>query len=113
MFRETGCDGVMIGRASMKNPWIYRQTADRIAGRDPFQPGLEERRKLILQHFHLLMEQEHDAKFALHKLRTFTGWYTHGLPGGKRLRARINELHTPDDFFQAVERFFEQALTAA
>jgi len=104
---------VMIGRASMKNPWIYRQTVDRIAGRDPVQPGLEDRRDLILQHFHLLMKQEEDPKFALHKLRTFTGWYTHGLPGGKRLRARINELQTPDEFFQAVEEIFEQALAAA
>jgi len=109
MMKETGCDGVMIGRASMRNPWIYRQIGDLRAGRTPFQPTMEDRREVILTHFHLLMEQEDDPRFAIHKLRTFTGWYTHGLPGGKALRGNINHLHTQDAFIDAVEAFFEQA----
>lgn len=113
MFRETGCDGVMIGRASMKNPWIYRQVGDLLAGREPVEPTLGDRRDVILAHFRMLMEQEDDATFALHKLRTFTGWYTHGLIGGKQLRAQINTLHTAEAFIEAVERFFEQGRAAA
>jgi len=112
MFDETGCDAVMIGRASMKNPWIYRQAAALMAGRVPEEPTLEDRRELILAHFRLLMEQEDDAKFALHKLRTFTGWYTHGLIGGKHLRMQINQLSTPGEFVAAVERFFERPRAA-
>ena len=112
MLEETGCDGVMIGRASMKNPWIYRQTRDLLAGREPTLPSLDERRDLIVEHFRLLMEQE-EPKHALHKLRTFTGWYTHGLPGGKQLRARINSLHTADAFLEAIEEFFRRASVAA
>jgi tRNA-dihydrouridine synthase len=113
MFRETGCDGVMIGRASMKNPWIYRQTAELLAGASPYRPTLEARRDVIVAHFRLLMKQESDPRFALHKLRTFTGWYTHGLPGGKSLRARINSLHTAESFIEAVEEFFDRAQVAA
>jgi len=113
MIRETGCDGVMIGRASMKNPWIYRQIVERMNGREPAEPTLEDRRRLILDHFRLLAEQEDDRKLILHKLRTFTGWYTHGLCGGKQLRMRINSLHTPEAFVEAVERFFHRALAAA
>lgn len=113
MKRETGCDGVMIGRASMKNPWIYRQIVDRMKGREPVEPSLEDRRRLILDHFRLLAEQENDRKLILHKLRTFTGWYTHGLAGGRQLRMRINSLHTPEAFVEAVERFFDRALAAA
>jgi tRNA-dihydrouridine synthase B len=112
MFDETGCDAVMIGRASMKNPWIYRQAAALMAGRVPNEPTLEDRRELILAHFRLLMEQEDDSKFALHKLRTFTGWYTHGLIGGKHLRMQINQLSTPGEFVAAVERFFERSRAA-
>ena len=112
MLEETGCDGVMIGRASMKNPWIYRQTRDLLAGREPTLPSLDERRELIVDHFRLLTEQE-EPKHALHKLRTFTGWYTHGLPGGKQLRARINSLHTADAFLEAIEEFFRRASVAA
>jgi len=112
MFRETGCDAVMIGRASMRNPWIYRQIADRLAGRTPYEPTLEDRRQVILDHFHLLVRQE-EPKRALHKLRTFTGWYTHGLPGGRQLRMKINQLETPQAFFEAVESYFERAVVAA
>jgi nifR3 family TIM-barrel protein len=107
MRRETGCDGVMIGRASMKNPWIYRQIVDLMAGRQPAEPTPADRRRLILEHFRLLAEQEREVKLILHKLRTFTGWYTHGLVGGKRLRMEINNMHTPEAFVEAVERFFD------
>src|SRR5512132_13294 len=51
MFRETGCDGVMIGRATMKNPWIFRQAADRLAGKTPREATATERRDLMLWHF--------------------------------------------------------------
>lgn len=112
MMRETGCDGVMIGRASMKNPWIYRQTADLLANRVPVSPSLDEVRRLILLHFELLLDQE-DPSFALHKLRTFTGWYTHGLPDGRRLRTQIHGLETPAAFLEAVEEFFAGTLAAA
>jgi len=112
MFRETGCDAVMIGRASMRNPWIYRQVADRLAGREPYEPTLEDRRRVILEHFHLLVEQE-DAVRALHKLRTFTGWYTHGLPRGRTLRLKISQLETSEAFFDAVETYFEREARAA
>lgn len=63
---------------------------------------------MILHHFRLLVEQE-EPVFALHKLRTFTGWYTHGLPAGKHIRARINTLATPGAFLLAVEEFFHEA----
>jgi nifR3 family TIM-barrel protein len=112
MLRETGCDGVMIGRASMKNPWIYRQIADELDGRPRHEPTLEDRRELILAHFRLLTEQE-ESKFALHKLRTFTGWYTHGLTDGRRLRTKIGSLETAEAFLEAVEQFFESARAAA
>jgi nifR3 family TIM-barrel protein len=112
MFDECGCDAVMIGRASMKNPWIYRQASDLLAGREPYQPTMEDRRDVILAHFELLMKQE-DATHALHKLRTFTGWYTHGLPGGRKLRLEINSLASGPEFIDAVKRFFDSAQVAA
>jgi nifR3 family TIM-barrel protein len=112
MFRETGCDGVMIGRASMKNPWIYRQIADLRAGRQPYRPDLADRRDVILQHFRMLSDEE-ETKMALHKLRTFTGWYTHGLPGGRQLRLQINSLDSAEAFLEAVESFFRTAAVAA
>jgi tRNA-dihydrouridine synthase B len=108
LFRETGCDAVMIGRATMKNPWIFRQIADRLAGGAPREATLEERRDLMLAHFSAIEATAHDPREALHKLRTMTGWYTSGLPHGRALRVRISELQTPSDFRNAVTGFFDR-----
>jgi nifR3 family TIM-barrel protein len=111
LWEATGCDGVMIGRGAIKNPWLFRQIADLRAGRTPGQPGLEERRDLIVYHFSLLRERE-EERFALHKIRTFTGWYTHGLPNGRALRQRINGLQSTAQFIDAIEEFFSCLLAA-
>jgi tRNA-dihydrouridine synthase B len=108
MWRETGCDGVMIGRAAMHNPWIFRQTAAHLAGEEPPRVTLEDRREMILDHFRMLRDGE-EERFALHKIRTFTGWYTHGLPNGKHLRQKISSLATVDAFLNEVESFFASA----
>jgi len=107
MLRETGCDAVMIGRATMKNPWIFRQAADLLAGRPYRLATLEERRDVILHHFRLICEAEGDEpKAMMGKLKTFTGWYTHGVPKGTELRRRIQSLPNPAAFLEAVESFF-------
>ncbi|MEO8433112.1 MAG: tRNA-dihydrouridine synthase, partial [Acidobacteriota bacterium] len=111
MLRETGCDAVMVGRATMKNPWVFRQTADLLAGRPAREATLTERRDLMLGHFTAIERMAFDPKEALHKLRTMTGWYTHGLPNGKALRVRISSLETPADFRDAASEFFEDLET--
>ncbi len=109
LFAETGCDAVMIGRGATRNPWIFRQVEARLSGGAVAEPTLLDRRRLILEHFRLVAERErHD--FALHKLRKFTGWYTHGLANGKRLRQQIQSLPDIPSFISAVEEFFESAL---
>jgi nifR3 family TIM-barrel protein len=111
LLRETGCDGAMIGRAAIKNPWIFRQIAALRAGGVVAEPTIDERRRLILYHFSLLKERE-EERFALHKIRTFTGWYTHGLPDGRALRQAINSLTSVSRFIDAIEEFF-RSLRAA
>ncbi len=112
MIGQTGCDGVMIGRASMKNPWIYRQIADRLAGRTAYEPSVADRYEIIRAHFDLVTAQE-SPDFAMHKMRTFTGWYTHGLVEGKKLRTRISEPATPQEFLDVIDGFFAEATKAA
>jgi len=120
MMKRTGCDAVMIGRGSMMNPWIFRQAAAMMMTRamtsgtasivEPtiIEPTLGERRDLIRFHFELLREEE-DAKSALHKMRKFTGWYTHGLRNGKVLRQKIQTLVSLDEFFREFDQFFAEA----
>jgi tRNA-dihydrouridine synthase B len=111
LWQATGCDGVMIGRAAVKNPWIFRQISAVRAGAVPYDPTIEERRDLILYHFSLLRERE-EERFALHKIRTFTGWYTHGLPNGRILRQKIGELTSVSQFIDEIEGFFQVLLAA-
>jgi len=111
LWKATGCDGVMIGRAAIKNPWIFRQIAAARAGGPCVEPSLADRRDLILHHFALLRAGEEEMQ-ALHKIRTFTGWYTHGLPDGRALRQRINSLRSIEEFVEAVEGFFQVLLAA-
>src|SRR5438094_7765444 len=55
-FRETDCDGVLIGRGAMANPWIFRQIEEAMHGRQPFQPALEDKRALLLEYFEMLRQ---------------------------------------------------------
>ncbi len=109
MFCQTGCDGVMIGRGATRNPWIFKQIEAHLSGGEVIAPTLADRRDLILGHFRMVADRE-SSLFALHKLRKFTGWYTHGLPNGKKLRQQIQQLKTVESFLGAVELFFQEQL---
>lgn len=108
-FAQTGCDGVMVGRGATRNPWLFKQIEAHLSGGSVPSPSLADRRELIVGHFRMVAERDPD-KLALHKLRKFTGWYTHGLPNGKRLRQRIQQLQTVPAFLDAVEAFFAELL---
>ena len=103
---ETGCDGVMIARAALVNPWIFSQLRQRHRGEPVTQPTLAERRRVILDH-HDRLRAEHPDKLALHRIRKFVGYYTKGLLGGSEFRCRLNDLQDGTAFRTAVEEFFD------
>ncbi len=105
MREATGCDAVMIGRASLTNPWIFAQAAALLDGQTYAWPSLGQRRELMRAHFGEVVARE-DERTALHKLRRFTGWYTHGLPEGRTLRRRLSELSSSHAVLGAVEEYF-------
>jgi nifR3 family TIM-barrel protein len=107
MLRSTGCDAVMIGRGATRNPWIFRQAAAALGGDGSAEPSLAERRALVVAHFQAVLARE-PAPVALHKLRTFTGVYSHGLPSGERLRRQIQHLPDAPALLAAVEEFFTE-----
>ena len=102
MEAETGCDGVMIGRGALLNPFIFNQiVAQRSHGAYRWLEPTEIR-ELILTQFHAILAGE-AHKDAMHKMRTFAGWYSRGVPGGAELRRRINSIREPEEFILAVE----------
>ena len=112
MLQETGCDAVMVGRGATRNPWIFAQIEARLSnGRLP-EPTLEDRRDLVLEHFRTVMERDAE-RAAMHKMRTFTGWYSHGIPKGQTMRRQIHGLDDPESLFGMVESHFAMVIDEA
>lgn len=112
MLEQTGCAAVMVGRGATRNPWLFRQIAARLSSGRLEQPTLEDRRRLVCEHFATVKQRE-DETFALHKMRTFTHWYSHGLPDGKALRRRIGGPKTAAAFLEMIEDYFRRQLEMA
>jgi tRNA-dihydrouridine synthase B len=112
MMEETGCDGVMIGRGALGNPWIFRQkSSDFSAERSIFLPPLEERERVIEHHFLLL--QKHDGeKGAMKKIRKHIAWYTKGLPSSASFRSKLFGLKEKDALFEAIKCYFDTSTAA-
>lgn len=111
MIAETDCDAVMIGRASLINPWIFLQSAALLAGKPILEPSLQQRHQLMSRHFEEVIARD-DERTALHKLRRFTGWYTHGIPDGRQLRRQLSELLSAAEVLGAVHTFFRERSAA-
>ncbi len=94
MMEETGCDAVMVGRAAMGNPWIFREINHFLTtGRPLPPPSLQERIDLILEHARMLIETFGELS-AMFKMRHHTAWYTKGWPGAAALRQDVYRMTT-------------------
>lgn len=104
MMRETGCHGVMIGRAALSSPWIFRDTWAYFAGEIAPEPSLSEKCQILRDHFHLLLQQrgEHSAISAF---RQRISWYAKQMQPCKMLRDAMQVMKTPADFDGAVDGF--------
>ena len=119
MKAETGCDGVMIGRGAMGNPWLFRSLAAVSRGDpDPGPPTLGERCAVWRRHADLCVTHAPE-KMRLHELRKTLAWYSRGLYGGSQLRQRtftttdIGALREMGEaFFSDLQRFDTGPATA-
>ena len=104
--RESGTDGIMIGRGAMGNPWIFRETAELAAGKIPAPVTLEERYRMIRAHYRKMTEIKPEH-IAVREMRKHIGWYIHGLHGASRVRNMINRAEKPAEVSGILEDFFE------
>ena len=109
VFRETGCDGVMIGRAAQGNPWIFRAFRSFLeTGAELSPPTIAERGALILRHLDMLIQYKGDY-IGAREMRKHATWYTKGMPGGGGLREAFNRAETREDFQRIVEKMINNA----
>ena len=107
--RESGADGVMIGRGAMANPWIFRQVQQLRDGEAIFEPAPIDKRNLLIQYLDMLLEfmPEHQAAG---KIKQLIGQFYVGLPGAAQLRRDLQHAKTVDEQRSIIERYFEPLL---
>ncbi|MCL6637719.1 MAG: tRNA dihydrouridine synthase DusB [Alicyclobacillus sp.] len=94
LLAETGCDGVMIGRGALGNPWIFREVCHYLAtGEKLPKPSAAERISVAVEHLHRLVEYKGEWT-GVREMRKHAAWYLKGLPGAAQLRELINQQTT-------------------
>lgn len=94
MIEQTGCDGVMIGRASRGNPWIFRQVSEYLEnGKIIEPPTITEVKKMMLRHARLQLQYRGEYT-GIREMRKHVAWYTAGFPHSAKLRKRVNEVES-------------------
>lgn len=115
MVAQTGCDAVMIGRAAPANPWIFRQIAQYTATGAYDKPTLDDRYQMIRAYFQMLLEEaaaSQDLPRAQRlgetsgRMKQFATWFTHGVPGGAKLRRSIYACKNGEAVLAEVDAFF-------
>ena len=105
-WRETGCDGILIGRGAMANPWIFRQIEDALKGREIFQPTLEDKQAVLLEYFDMLRENMPELA-AIGRMKQLAGQFTRGLQGGALFRTSIYHSHSVEEILHRIAEYFE------
>lgn len=116
MLLETGCDGIMIGRAARGNPWIFKEISHYLELPDPesrqpreqsFVKTPGEMREVILRHARMELELKGEYT-AVREMRKHIAWYTAGYPNSAALRREINEIESFDRLEAAVCDIFSE-----
>src|SRR5688572_17435412 len=105
MVAATGCDGVMLARGALGNPWIYREVQGALTGGPvEHKPTIAERAQLLGEHFGYLRELYGD-KHACLRVRRIVSWYIVGVTGGSEMRVRAFKVERPEEVEAIVADF--------
>ncbi len=100
MMDETGCDGIMIGRAARGNPFIFNQVKKYLEdGTVVEKPGMPQIRDMILRHCRMLIEEKGDYT-GIREMRKHVAWYTAGYPHSAEIRRKVNMIES----YEALEQ---------
>ena len=104
LVRETGCDGIMIGRAVQGNPWLFSQILHyQKTGELLPKPGMEEVKEMILRHAKMQLEYKGNYT-GMREMRKHVAWYTTGMPHSAAVRRMVNEVESYEQLEELVGR---------
>jgi len=111
LYRQTGCDAVMVGRAAASNPWIFRQLSDFFRSGTFAEPSEADRYQLIRSYYQMLVTEE--APGTIGKMKQFASWFTHGVRKGAELRKSIQSACAAHEVLERVDQFFSPCVSDA
>ncbi|MDX1582577.1 MAG: tRNA dihydrouridine synthase DusB, partial [Thermoanaerobaculia bacterium] len=104
MFEETRCDGVMIGRAALHNPFIFRDINAYISG-EVIEDEIDRRIDAMRRYLRKIESARQPDRWKLHKARTMLGWFSKGIPGGKQIRQGLSSISSIADVLDLLDRY--------
>ncbi len=108
--KETGCDGLMLGRGARGNPWLFEQIKAYLeTGKHLEKPPISEVLEMILLHGRLLMEHKGEY-LGMREMRKHVAWYTAGYKHSAKMRSRVNEIETYEGLEQLCSQWLEYFL---
>lgn len=106
LLKETGCDGVMVGRAAQGNPFIFREITEYLeTGVIPPKPTPAEVRATIERHARMQMEEKGEYT-GVREMRKHLSWYTVGYPNSAKYRQMINSMETMEELLHSLDMVF-------
>jgi len=104
--RQSGADGVMIGRGAYGRPWLLGQTMRWLTtGERREDPSLDEQYAVIVEHYHMILSH-YGTETGVNMARKHLGWYTKGLPGSAEFRNTVNQIGDPQRVLAMLDDFY-------
>ncbi|MBX2799180.1 MAG: tRNA-dihydrouridine synthase [Myxococcales bacterium] len=109
--RETGCDGLMIGRGAIRDPWVFLKVRAALAGEPPVRVDVLERQRVLLAYYRVIEDLSHSEKGALGRMKKIARYFADGVPDGEALKRSIFHSHAVDEVFDNVRAHFQRLVT--
>ena len=104
MMNETGCDGIAVARAAKGNPWIFREIAAAISGKEiPPRPSMDEIKQTIKRQADIMSEYKPEY-IVVREMRKHVSWYTTGLKNCSSLRAEVNQTESLSQLYELLDK---------
>ena len=105
MFKETGVDGIMIGRASIGNPWIFEEIINYLSGKEQRKVTNKEKLDVILEHINLAIAEKGE-NIAIKEMRKHLAYYVRNGKDASKLREKINQIDTKQELVDCLIEYF-------
>ena len=106
MFEYTNVDGIMIGRGSFGNPWIFAQIRHYLeTGNKKDKPSNAQKLEVIKKHIELAVEEK--GEIAIKELRKHIAWYTKNMKNSSEFRAKINQIESKEELLENINEYFK------